>query len=78
MYAALLCRPFLRHGSARTRELVHGLAMFRLLRGAALVPARVVLAHGAAGALDEVFNIISVGIILVILGIVVFGRKRKE
>ncbi len=39
------------------------------------LPAAVPLAHGAAGVWDEVFNLIAVGVVLVVLGVIIFSRK---
>lgn len=43
--------------------------------GIVLVPVAAPLAHGSAGLWDEVFNLIAVGVILVVLGVIVFSRK---
>jgi hypothetical protein len=43
--------------------------------GIALVPVAAPLAHGSAGIWDELFNLLAVGIVLVVLGVIVFSRK---
>jgi len=43
--------------------------------GIALIPVAAPLAHGNAGVWDELFNLLAVGIVLVVLGVIVFSRK---
>jgi len=44
----------------------------------AFIPIAAPLAHGSAGVWDEVFNLIAVGVVLVVLGVIVFSRKSAS